>query len=128
MNMIKILIVGLGGFIGSVFRYLLGNWVSRLLNNPEFPYGTLTVNILGCLVIGFLGGIVNLRQGFTPETRLFLFVGILGGFTTFSSFGYETFLLLNNGKIFTAGINIVAQVFIGLAAVWIGYRFSGICL
>ncbi|MDD5772383.1 MAG: fluoride efflux transporter CrcB [bacterium] len=126
--MIKILIVGLGGFIGSVFRYLLGNWVSRLLNNPEFPYGTLTVNILGCLVIGFLGGIVNLRQGFTPETRLFLFVGILGGFTTFSSFGYETFLLLNNGKIFTAGINIVAQVFIGLAAVWIGYRFSGICL
>lgn len=126
--MIKILIVGLGGFVGSVFRYLLGNWISRLLNNPEFPYGTFAVNILGCLIIGFLGGIVNLKQGFTPEIRLFLFVGILGGFTTFSSFGYETFLLLNNGKIFTAGINIVSQVFIGLIAVWIGYRLSGICL
>ena len=97
--MIKILIVGIGGFIGSVFRYLLGSWVSRLLSDPEFPYGTFAANILGCLIIGFLGGIFSLRQGFTPETRLFLFVGILGGFTTFSSFGYETFLLLNNGKL-----------------------------
>lgn len=125
--MIKILIVGIGGFIGSVFRYLLGGWVSRLLNNPEFPYGTFAVNILGCLIIGFLGGVVNLRQVITPETRLFLFVGILGGFTTFSSFGYETFLLLSNGKTLTASINIVSQVIIGLATVWIGYKLSGIC-
>ncbi|MEW6088163.1 MAG: fluoride efflux transporter CrcB [bacterium] len=124
--MFKILLVGMGGFIGSIFRYLLGNWVTRLLNNPEFPYGTFTVNILGCLIIGFLGGVVNLRQGFAPEARLFLFAGILGGFTTFSSFGYETFLLLNNGKIWTAGFNIVSQVVIGLIAVWVGYRLSGI--
>ena len=126
--MIKILLVGLGGFIGSVFRYLLGNWVSRLLNNPEFPYGTFAVNIIGCLIIGFLGGIVNLRQGFTSEIRLFLFVGILGGFTTFSSFGYETFLLLNDGKNIMAGINIISHVIIGLIAVWIGYRLSVVCI
>jgi len=126
--MIKILIVGLGGFIGSVFRYLLGSGISRLLNNPEFPYGTFAVNILGCLIIGFLGGIVNLRQGFAPETRLFFVCRDPWRFTTFSSFGYETFLLLNNGKIFTAGINIVSQVFIGLIMVWIGYRLSGICI
>ncbi|MFH1521323.1 MAG: fluoride efflux transporter CrcB [archaeon] len=126
--MIKILFVGMGGFIGSVFRYLLGSWVSRLLNNPEFPYGTLAVNIFGCFIIGFLGGIVNLRQGFSSEARLFLFVGILGGFTTFSSFGYETFLLLNNGKLFIAIINVISQVVIGLITVWIGYKLSSGCL
>ena len=116
----NIFIVGFGGFIGSVCRYLVGGWVHRILNNAWFPFGTLVVNICGCFIIGFLGGLSESRQVFTGETRLFLFIGVLGGFTTFSYFGYETFALAQDGETFAALANVALQVVLGLTAVWLG--------
>lgn len=112
--------VGAGGFIGSILRYLLGDLVHRLAGDGFFPYGTLLINVLGCLFIGLLNGLVETRQVFGPETRLFLFIGLLGGFTTFSTFGYETFALARDGEGLAAFTNIGLQVLLGLGAVWLG--------
>jgi len=90
--------------------------------SARFPVGTLVVNVLGCLVIGVLGAIGQHVQPWSPGARLFLFTGILGGFTTFSAFGYETFELLRSGAAALAALNVLAQVAAGLAAVWAGYR------
>ena len=116
----KALYVGIGGFIGSVLRYWLGGFVQQFANNPAFPIGTLTVNLLGCLVIGFLSQLADLRGVFTPEGRLFVFVGILGGFTTFSTFGNDTMNFLRGGEGLSALLNVGAHIFAGLAAVWLG--------
>jgi fluoride exporter len=118
------LLVGVGGFIGSTLRYLIGGWVHSLLANPWFPYGTLAVNFLGSLLIGVLAGLAESRQVLGPEARLFLLVGTLGGFTTFSSFAYETFSLGRDGQIAAAGLNVVLQFTFGLAAVWFGHVSS----
>lgn len=117
----QVLLVGLGGFVGSALRFLLGGWVHRLTPGSTFPYGTLTVNVAGCLVIGFLGGMLELRQAVGPGERLFLIVGVLGGFTTFSSFAYETLGLAHGGDLLRAGANVTAQVVLGLTAAWLGY-------
>jgi CrcB protein len=121
---IGIVLVGVGSLIGGVLRYGLSTWVHRVLDNPWFPYGTLTVNVLGCLVIGFLAGLAETRMAFTSEARLFLFVGVLGGFTTFSSFALETFLLARDTQNVAALINIGLQLILGLLAVWIGSLFA----
>jgi len=115
-----ILLVGSGGFIGSMLRYLLSAWVFRLLDKPWFPAGTFAVNVLGCLVIGLLGGIAQQRRIFTAEFRLFVFIGILGGFTTFSIFADETASLVHNGHGAAALLNIALQVMVALFAVWLG--------
>ncbi len=122
--MLKVLLVGAGGFLGSISRYAAGGFIHRLLDNPWFPYGTATVNILGCFIIGFLGGLIETRQFFTPEIRLFLMVGFLGGFTTFSSFGYETMTLVRDAQMFAAFSNIILQLVLGLSAVWFGFNLS----
>jgi CrcB protein len=118
--MLSIVLVGVGSLIGGVLRFSLSTWVYRLLDNPWFPYGTLAVNGLGCLVIGFLAGLAESRLAFTPEARLFIFVGILGGFTTFSSFALETFSLARDTQSAAALLNIGLQLALGLVAVWIG--------
>jgi CrcB protein len=118
--MLNILIVGIGGFIGSVFRYLLGGWVHQLSSNAWFPLGTLTVNLLGCFLIGFFGGLSESRQALNPEVRLFLLIGVLGGFTTFSSFGYETFTLARDKEFLAAALNACLQLSFGLGGVWLG--------
>ena len=118
--MIGVLLVGVGSFVGGVLRYGLSTWVHKALDNPWFPYGTLAVNGSGCLVIGFLAGLAESRAAFTPEARLFLFVGILGGFTTFSSFALETFSLARDTQTVAALANIGLQLVLGLLAVWIG--------
>jgi len=115
-----ILLVGMGGFVGSVLRYVISGWVFRLLDKPWFPVGTLAVNLAGCLAIGFFGGIAEQRRIFDPEIRLFVFVGILGGFTTFSAFAYETASLAQNARLTAALVNIALQVIVGLSAVWLG--------
>ena len=94
----QIIIVGLGGFAGSILRYLVSGWVQRLADSALFPYGTLSVNVLGCLAIGLLGGWADNAELFSPSTRLFLLIGVLGGFTTFSTFGYETMALLRDRR------------------------------
>lgn len=113
-------LVGVGSLIGGVLRYSLSTWMYRVLDNPWFPYGTLAVNGLGCLGIGFLAGLAESRLAFTPEARLFIFVGILGGFTTFSSFALETFSLARDTQSAAALLNIGLQLALGLIAVWIG--------
>jgi CrcB protein len=116
----SILYVGVGSFIGGVCRYLLSTWVYKLLDNPWFPYGTLAVNVVGCLVIGFLAAIAETRSVFTSDVRLFIFVGIIGGFTTFSSFALETFSLARASQSLAAVINTGLEVILGLLAVWMG--------
>ncbi len=122
--MSKILIVGLGGFLGAILRYLLGGWVQNVSGSNTFPYGTLAVNIIGCLAIGLLTQLMETKQVFTPETRIFLFIGVLGAFTTFSTFGNETYHLLRDGQTLLSLANIGAHLFIGLSAVWLGHRFG----
>lgn len=118
--MANILMVGVGGFIGSVARYLLSEWAQMISKSIDFPFGTLTVNLLGCFVIGFLSQLAETRGVFTSESRAFVFIGILGGFTTFSSFGNDTFNLARDGEMWNALANIGANVIFGLAFVWLG--------
>jgi CrcB protein len=116
----SVMIVALGGALGSVFRYLLGAWTQALSKSIDFPYGTLAVNLLGCFLIGFLAQLAEARGAFTSETRLFVFIGILGGFTTFSSFGNETVNLLREGGTLNALANVGANVIVGLLLVGLG--------
>lgn len=120
----QVLLVALGGALGSVLRYLCGLGINRSVLLAAFPWSTLAVNVMGCFIIGFAGGLGSSKQMLTEGGRLFLFTGILGGFTTFSAFGLETFYLLRNGQVILAVGNIALQVGVGLAAVVLGYRFS----
>lgn len=115
------LIVFLGAGIGGVLRFVMSPAVQRSCNDWSFPIGTFSVNILGCFIIGLLGQLAESRGLFQGETRLFLLVGILGGFTTFSTFGYETFQLLRGGEIWYALANAFLQVVLGLSSVWLGF-------
>ena len=94
--MIKLLLIGTGGFIGSILRYLVSGSVQAASQSIAFPYGTLAVNVIGCFLIGFLSELAETRSLFSPDTRAFLIVGILGGFTTFSAFGNETMNLIRD--------------------------------
>ena len=118
-----ILLAGLGGFIGSAGRYLIGGWVHRLVPLTTFPIGTLFVNASGCFLIGLLGGLIEVRQIFGPDLRVFLLIGVLGGFTTFSSFAYETLALTRDAEFARALLNIAAQMILGLGAAWLGYAW-----
>jgi CrcB protein len=118
----SILLVALGGGLGSVARYALGGWVLHHTVDWRFPLGTFVVNVLGCLVAGLLAALAERYEFFPPEARVFLFTGLLGGFTTFSAFGLETMFLLRRGEIFVAGANVVASVLCGLLAFWIGLK------
>ena len=116
----SILLVALGGAMGSVSRYLLGTWIQSASRSIDFPYGTLTVNLIGCFVIGLLSQLAEARGVFTSEARAFVFIGILGGFTTFSSFGNDTINLVRDGETFNALANVGANVILGLTLVWLG--------
>ena len=116
-----IILIGAGGALGAIARYLLGGWVQSLSGGLGFPYGTFTVNVLGCLAIGVITGLVQTRDLIPMEMRTFLSIGLLGGFTTFSAFGNETFSLIRNGQIGPAAGYVVLQILVGLVAVWIGY-------
>lgn len=122
--LINAALVGSGGFIGAMFRYGLSGLVQRGVALASFPYGTLAVNMLGCLLIGVVVGLVDSRQLFAPELRLFVLIGVLGGFTTYSTFGYETFALLRDGDFLRALANVGIHVVLGLALVWAGYAMT----
>lgn len=123
-TLVNTLLVGSGGFVGAVFRYALGGVVHRHLPLGTFPYGTLCVNLLGCFLIGALAGLADSRQLFSPELRAFAFIGLLGGFTTFSTFGYETLALSRDGEHVRAGANVLLHVVLGLALVWLAYGLT----
>jgi CrcB protein len=126
--MLKILLVGLGGSLGAISRYLVSELVARRWSGLAFPVATMSVNILGCLLIGFLAVLAQGSERISDETRVFLIVGLLGGFTTFSSFGHETFSLLEDGHAALAAINVVVQVVVGLLAVWLGVVLARVFL
>ncbi len=117
----KILWVGFGGFFGSIGRYLLSGYIQHLMKGTGFPYGTLVVNLVGCLLIGFLSQWVGARGFLSPETRLFVFMGLLGGFTTFSTFSNETMNLWQTGESVAALSNVAVHVILGLGAAWLGH-------
>ena len=119
--LIGAIVVGLGGFLGTLARYGLSGWVHRHLPLTTFPYATLMVNLLGCLVIGVIAGLVDFRKLFGPGFRE---IGILGGFTTFSTFGYETFLMIRDNEYLRAAANVGMHVILGVALVWLGYSLS----
>jgi fluoride exporter len=120
----KVLLVGLGGGLGSILRYGLGGLVGRLKAGWTFPLETLLINVVGCLVIGLLSGLSESRGVFSGTTRAFLFIGLLGGFTTFSTFGYETFQLLRDGQWSVAGTSVTLQLVLGIGGVWAGTALS----
>ena len=115
-----VLLVALGGAVGSVARYKLSGLVLHHTIDWRFPAGTFTVNVLGCLVAGVLAGLAEKHDLLSPEARLMLFTGVLGGFTTFSAFGLETMHLLKRGDLAVAAANVVLSVVAGLAALWLG--------
>lgn len=119
-----ILFVGMGGFLGSVLRYGTALFVSRFSSAHWLPLGTLMVNVAGCFGIGLLGGWLEGKDVLEPHMRLFLGVGILGGFTTFSAFGFETLLIARHTHIAAAAANIFLQVGLGIAAAVLGYALG----
>jgi CrcB protein len=118
--MSNMLLVGAGGFIGSVLRYWLSSYVQQVSKSVSFPYGTLAVNLMGCFIIGVLAQLADSRGMFTTEARAFVFIGILGGFTTFSSFGNETINLFRGRENLEGMANVIAHIVFGLGAVWLG--------
>ena len=120
------LIVALGGALGSVARYKLSGYILHHTLDWRFPAGTFAVNVIGCLVAGVLAGLAERHELLGPEARLLLFTGILGGFTTFSAFGLETMYLLKRGELLVAGANIVLSVAAGLLALWLGTTLGSV--
>ena len=114
------LAVGVGGFFGCIARYLVGVLVSRLFDEPTFPLATFVVNIVGCLLIGFLGTLAENTELISPPMQLLLIVGFLGGFTTYSAFGYQTLTLMRDGSLLFAFLNVAAHIVFGFGAVWLG--------
>jgi len=111
--------VGLAGFAGAVARFLVGGWVHRVAP-ASFPYGTLTVNALGSMLLGAVFALATERAALSPEMRIVIGVGFLGAFTTFSTFSLETMNLFREGSYALAGANVAANLVFCLGAVWLG--------
>lgn len=120
-----IVLVGIGGLLGSVARYKLGGWVLHLTTLERFPWSTFAVNVAGWFVAGILAALVEKYDFFTADARLFLFTGLLGGFTTFSAFGLDALYLVRRGEMLTAASYAGLSVIIGIAAVWLGFKLMG---
>src|SRR5438105_4418504 len=121
--MYRILLIGVLGLMGTLARYWLSGWADQRWDGA-FPIGTLAVNLIGCLVIGFLFHGTEEKYLIDPAVRSALLVGLLGGFTTFSSFAVQSLNLLRDGEIFLASANILISNVAGLILVWVGYAIS----
>ncbi|MBB3398985.1 MULTISPECIES: fluoride efflux transporter CrcB [unclassified Rhizobium] len=117
--MIQAILVAVGGAIGSVLRYYVSQWALRLAG-PAFPWGTLTVNVVGCFVIGVFAEMIIRRFDASPELRLLLITGFLGGFTTFSAFSLDAISLFERGAVVSGAVYIVASVGLSMAGVIAG--------
>ena len=123
MNVLGILLVAAGGAIGSASRYVLSTLVGRVAGTL-FPFGTFAVNLIGCFVFGVIAGAAEQRVVLTPEARAFLLVGVLGGFTTFSSYASDSVALVQQGQFPAALVNIGGQVVFGILGLWAGYLIA----
>ncbi|MDM8558712.1 fluoride efflux transporter CrcB [Candidatus Parabeggiatoa sp. HSG14] len=120
--MVRLVAIATGGAIGALLRFWVSNGVYTLLGR-EFPYGTLVVNVLGCLLMGFLS-VFMLERLISVEWRAALLIGLLGAFTTFSTFSLETLNLLINGEQTKALLNIFLSIFVCLFATWLGIQLA----
>jgi CrcB protein len=120
VNLLSIAFVAVGGAIGSVTRYVLSTAILRV-SGSLLPVGTFAVNLIGCIAFGAIVGAAEQRFTLTPDARAFLLVGVLGGFTTFSSYAFETFTLMQDAQFTAAAVNIVGQVIAGLLGFWVAY-------
>jgi CrcB protein len=116
-------LVALGGGIGSVCRFLLAEWAGQRWG-ASFPWGTFIANISGALLIGLLMGVLLSRPAIPPQYRLLLGTGVLGGYTTFSSWMYESWALVDGGALWRAGANVALSIVAGLAATWVGLQIG----
>jgi len=117
--MMKVMMVAVGGSIGATTRYLVSTWAAEKFGT-DFPYGTLIVNVVGCFIIGAFMTLATERLIVSPYWRLLVTVGFVGGLTTFSSYSYETFKLLEEANIMMAMYNLLANVVMGFLATWLG--------
>jgi len=121
--MLNYLVISLGAALGGVFRYGLASFIQKRVES-FFPYGTLVVNILGSFVLGFIMYYLDEKDFLSPQMRLFLTVGLCGGFTTFSTFSYETLNLIRNSQFLLATANVLGSVFLCLIAIYLAYIVS----
>ncbi|HEY6118952.1 MAG TPA: fluoride efflux transporter CrcB [Pyrinomonadaceae bacterium] len=121
--MYKTILIGLAGLIGTLLRYWLSGFVARHYGET-FPWGTLIVNVLGCLVTGAVFNLSEERFLVDPTVRTVILIGLLGGFTTFSSYGLQTFTLLRDGEFALATLNVAVSNVLGLFMVWAGYGLA----
>lgn len=119
----KWIFIAIGGAGGSILRYAMEGWIQRM-SSGNFPIGTLSVNVLGCFAIGLLAGFLTGPLLIREELRIGLSVGLLGGFTTFSAFGLESYGLATRGEYFLAGLNMLISCGLGFLAVVIGYQLA----
>jgi fluoride exporter len=115
----KLFLAGIGGFVGSALRYAVTGFVQNSSGSIRFPFGTLAVNLVGCIFIGLLSQLAETRGVFNAEALTLIFIGVLGGFTTFSAFGNETINLSRDGENALAVLNIVSHLVLCLGAVWL---------
>jgi len=113
-----LLLIGAGGFIGAILRYLVGGWVQNGFST--FPVGTLAVNFIGSFLLGLIMYASEYRGIFPEETRIFLTIGILGAFTTMSTFSYETFKLIEDKEFYLLALNVVGTLVLTVFAVYLG--------
>jgi CrcB protein len=116
----RLLLIGAGGFLGAILRHLVGGWVQSLSGQAAFPAGTLGVNVIGCFAIGAVIELSETRGFLGPDARAFLAIGVIGGFTTFSTFAHETGEAARGGAVLAAVANVAASVGLGLLAAWAG--------
>jgi CrcB protein len=116
----KTIFIALSGLVATLLRYWLSGFVSRQYGET-FPWGTMVVNLIGCLVTGAVFFLTEERFVVSPNVRTVILIGLLGGFTTFSAYGLQTFTLLRDGDIGLAILNVIASNILGLSMVWIGY-------
>ena len=117
--MLKYLMVGLGGCLGSVLRFWLGSYIGARLGS-RFPYGTFVINVTGSFLVGTVLTILAEKTQWSPNWRYLIPIGFIGGYTTFSTFEYETLRLLEDGQMVTAMLNVLGSVVVGFAGVWAG--------
>jgi CrcB protein len=118
--MLQVIWIGLGGFIGAILRYAVSGGIQQLMRGATFPLGTLAVNLLGSFIFGWLTVLGDQSDLLSADTRAFLFIGFLGAFTTFSTFGNDSYSLLNGGDNWYALLNVGVHIFLGVGAIWLG--------
>jgi len=124
--LLQCIFVGIGGFLGAISRYLISTKVQILSKSTLFPYGTLAANMVGCLIIGVMFGLVVNTTLLGESLQNLIITGFLGALTTFSTFGFETYALVRGKAIILAVVNILAQIIIGIVLVWLGFLIAGL--